>query len=312
MTAQQLNLMDLARQGDGNAIATLMNRSLQAQGILAKVALKAGTLKVLLESTTIPDKQVLIPQVQRGIVALNLPEVHQLQIFSRLQGVAAPTWTHTVALSAAAETAAPEAALTDLFGDHNAPTTANLAGDMATVAAHLNQTIATAGIVFAASLNEQILKITVKTDQLLEGDTFAKSIREELLGLNLTNITAVQLYKQKTRGNSCYKIKDFTLGQAAAPVAASEVTTKPISGTAANAASGAKPKGQVNQTRQALALVAFIVLGSFLVWLTVTRLSHWVLSPFGAIGAVFGLPILFKYYKMLITFWQTFVRDEEK
>lgn len=41
----QLNLLELARQGDAKAIAALMNRSLQAKGITAKATLQGWLLE---------------------------------------------------------------------------------------------------------------------------------------------------------------------------------------------------------------------------------------------------------------------------
>jgi hypothetical protein len=43
------NLTELAKQGNANAIAALMNRQLQPRGITAKAALKVGCLSVILE-----------------------------------------------------------------------------------------------------------------------------------------------------------------------------------------------------------------------------------------------------------------------
>lgn len=41
------SILELARQGDANAIATLMNRQLQSKDITAKVVLKDSCLQVI-------------------------------------------------------------------------------------------------------------------------------------------------------------------------------------------------------------------------------------------------------------------------
>ena len=46
----QPNLLELAKQGNPKAIATLMNRQLQPKSITAKAALKEGCLQIMLES----------------------------------------------------------------------------------------------------------------------------------------------------------------------------------------------------------------------------------------------------------------------
>jgi hypothetical protein len=199
------------------------------------------------------------------------------------------------------------------------------------IAAHLNQSIATEGLIFEASLDEQILKITVKTEQLLEGDTLSKSVRDELLKLKLTNIESVQLYKQKIRKNNCYKLNEFTIipGADAAVEPVKEILqsqTQPTTeshihqlGSQESSAQRArsnrlddqKPKQKINQARQIGLLVLFIALAIFGIWLTITRLSRWLFSPFGLIGAVFGLPLLFKYYRMLFKLWKTLTQEKD-
>jgi hypothetical protein len=194
------------------------------------------------------------------------------------------------------------------------------------IAAHLNQTIATEGMTFEASLNEQILKITVKTEQLLEADILSKSVRDELLKLKLTNIESVQLYKQKLRRNNCYKLNEFTLIPELKPAtepAKPKVKSQPQSttgrhiqplgsqGSSSQRIDAQKPMHKINQTRQIGLLLLFIVLAGFGIWLTVTRLSRWFLSPFGFIGAAIGLPLLFKYYGMLFKIWQALVQEKE-
>jgi hypothetical protein len=211
MTEQQPNPLSQARQGNGNAIAALINQSLQPQGIVARVVLKPdGTLKVLLESATQPDEQVLVPFVQQGIAVLELAQVTTLQIIGRIQGAPAPAWTRTISMGVASQIA-PSSDVNSEPANDLEEVEARCFADTARVAAHLNQTIATPGIVFAASLTGDILKITAQTDQLLQADTFAKTIREQLLPMNLKEVATVHLYKQKTRGNSGYKVKEFSI-----------------------------------------------------------------------------------------------------
>jgi hypothetical protein len=202
--------------------------------------------------------------------------------------------------------------------------------DVGRIETHINQTIATEGMAFEVSLDEQILKITVKTDQLLEAETLAKSIRDELLKLKLTNISLVQLHKQKLRRGSGYKLNEFTLIQEAKPTsvkpemvpgnvtgnaperrARPQPQTQPIERQNFQQSAPQKPIEKINQTRQIFLLLLLIVLAIFGVWLTITRLSRWIMSPFGFIGALIGLPLLFKYYGMLYKIWQALVEEKQ-
>jgi hypothetical protein len=198
--------------------------------------------------------------------------------------------------------------------------------DVGRIETHLNQTIATEGMAFEVSLDEQILKITVKTNQLLEAETLAKSIRDELLKLKLTNISLVQLHKQKLRRGSGYKLNEFTLIQEAKPAsvkpemvpgnaqehrARPQPQTQPMERHNFQQSAPQKPIEKINQTRQIGMLLLLIVLAIFGIWLTITRLSRWIMSPFGFIGAVIGLPLLFKYYGMLFKLWQSLVEERQ-
>ncbi|MCT7967037.1 hypothetical protein NG799_11885 [Laspinema sp. D1] len=53
----QPNLLELAKQGDAKAIATLMNRKLQPKGITAKASMKNDCLQIMLESAQVPPKK---------------------------------------------------------------------------------------------------------------------------------------------------------------------------------------------------------------------------------------------------------------
>lgn len=239
MSLQQPNLTALAKQGDLNAIAALMNRALQPRGIIVKVAHQNGHLRVLLEGQTVPDQTILAPYIRKGIVALQIPELHTLDVVGRLKGTNIAVWSETFALTVAGAeisttpSTQPEPAkqvheqpvensardnVTTTQESHSAsnPEVPSSA-DLDAIAAHLNQAMGTETLEFEVALSDCTLKLTAKTNQILEGDTFAKTVQTLLLPLNLPDIDLVQLFKQKTRGNNPYKIKEFVLYKEPAP-----------------------------------------------------------------------------------------------
>ncbi|GAP94705.1 hypothetical protein [Leptolyngbya sp. NIES-2104] len=271
MTAQQPNLVNLARQGDGKAIAALINRSLQPKGILAKVVFQDGYLKIMLEGETTPDQAVFVSYVQQGIVALDIPNLHTLQVFGRVKGTTKPDWTEVVPLQVETAIAQSETSVEPV------ETAIDINEDA--IVSHLNQAIGSETITFSAELTGAILNITAKTDQLLEGDTFAKSIRESLFGLSLTGIESVQLYKQKTRSNARYKIKEFTLVQETSSIAEPEKTESveprtSIVNSAPQMRSSvtlvdSRPRRQSNKIAQFVPLAIIIIV---FVFVSITRL----------------------------------------
>lgn len=80
------------------AIAALINRSLQPRGITAKVLLKDSCLKVMLESATIPDPKLLAPFIYKGISNLKIPVVQSLHVYGRQTGEKVPAWSESFTL----------------------------------------------------------------------------------------------------------------------------------------------------------------------------------------------------------------------
>ncbi len=53
----QPNLLELAKQGDAQAIASVINYLLKPKNITAKVVLKNNCLQVMLESVQVPEQE---------------------------------------------------------------------------------------------------------------------------------------------------------------------------------------------------------------------------------------------------------------
>ncbi|NJL39060.1 MAG: hypothetical protein HC899_21650 [Leptolyngbyaceae cyanobacterium SM1_4_3] len=94
----QQNLLELAKQGDPQAIATLMNRSLQPKGMTASVDVRGDRLQVLLESAQIPNRQGMVAFVRNGITTLGLKSIQSIEIISRQVGNSSPAWTEEIFL----------------------------------------------------------------------------------------------------------------------------------------------------------------------------------------------------------------------
>jgi hypothetical protein len=92
-TANQPNLLELAKQGNAKAIATLMNRQLQPKGITAKAVFKEGCLQIMLESAQVPNQQVLVAFVGKGITSLGVESIERVKVYGRQTDTNVPTWS---------------------------------------------------------------------------------------------------------------------------------------------------------------------------------------------------------------------------
>ena len=93
MTTEQPNLVVLAKQGNAKAIEALLNRSLQAKGIISKVAFNNGCLQVMLESSQIPNQQALVSFIKKGIKSLKSDIIKTVKVYSKLTDEDFPAWT---------------------------------------------------------------------------------------------------------------------------------------------------------------------------------------------------------------------------
>lgn len=95
MTSSKQNPVELAKQGNIEAITALMNRHLHPKGITAKAALEDGSLKVMLEASEVPDQEVLVEFVHRGIAGLKSNVIRHLAIYGKQIGMSVPDWSTT-------------------------------------------------------------------------------------------------------------------------------------------------------------------------------------------------------------------------
>jgi hypothetical protein len=76
-------LLKLAKQGNTEAIATLLNHKLQPKGITAKVSTKNGCLQILLESAQVPPQQALITAISKWITNLDADSLQKVSIYGK-------------------------------------------------------------------------------------------------------------------------------------------------------------------------------------------------------------------------------------
>jgi hypothetical protein len=98
MTNSQVDLVELAKQGNAKAIAALINRQLQPKGITTKAALNNGCLQILLEAAQIPDQQTLTAFILKGIRGLETASVQKVKIYARRLGEEKMVWSQEVTL----------------------------------------------------------------------------------------------------------------------------------------------------------------------------------------------------------------------
>ena len=86
------HILELAKQGDAEAIAELINRSLQPKGVTATVKLTKGHLYVTLSGAKVPSQKVFAPFIHQGTIALGAPSIQSLTVAGLAAGSSSPNW----------------------------------------------------------------------------------------------------------------------------------------------------------------------------------------------------------------------------
>ncbi|WP_017719812.1 RecQ family ATP-dependent DNA helicase [Kamptonema formosum] len=94
------NFLEKARQVDAQALAGLLERSLEPQGITAKVSLKQDGLKVVLESAGTLEQQTLVDFIRQEIIGLGMPSIRTVKVLGKQSGSFDYAWQQEVELEA--------------------------------------------------------------------------------------------------------------------------------------------------------------------------------------------------------------------
>ncbi|MCG9886552.1 MAG: hypothetical protein MH825_13490 [Cyanobacteria bacterium] len=87
------SLVDRARQGDSEAIALLMNQSLEAHRIRVRAWWQDQCFRVAAEGAAVPDQDFLVEFVRRGMLGLGCRTLAQVVIEAYGPGAAVPAWS---------------------------------------------------------------------------------------------------------------------------------------------------------------------------------------------------------------------------
>ncbi|MCS6783183.1 MAG: pentapeptide repeat-containing protein [Gloeomargarita sp. SKYBB_i_bin120] len=92
------NLLQLARQGDPEAIAVLMTQALASRGITAQAKLRQGCLEVVLTSRDTPDQRHCLQVIRQGLLRLEVPTIRTVKVYALRVGEAFPDWMEVFGL----------------------------------------------------------------------------------------------------------------------------------------------------------------------------------------------------------------------
>jgi hypothetical protein len=97
MTTQR-QLLEQAKQGEPRAIALLIANSLEAQGIAVKTNLKGDCLRVMLESSQVPNQSTMVAFIRRGMMKLGAASIKTVKVYGKLAEASTLAWSQDIDL----------------------------------------------------------------------------------------------------------------------------------------------------------------------------------------------------------------------
>jgi hypothetical protein len=92
------NILDLARQGNPEAIAKLMNQSLRVKQITVVVSVIDDCLNILASGVEPPNRTFMVNFIREGMEKLNIDTVRQVRVRAFQKGAKAPIWQEVLVL----------------------------------------------------------------------------------------------------------------------------------------------------------------------------------------------------------------------
>lgn len=95
MTTQQA-ILARAKQGEPDAIASLMNSMLRSQGAQVQIKRRGDDYKVLISSAQVPNQDKQVRWIVQGLSKLAIPNIQTVTIYGKAQQSPQPNWQQQV------------------------------------------------------------------------------------------------------------------------------------------------------------------------------------------------------------------------
>ncbi|MEO1446446.1 MAG: hypothetical protein AAFV46_09460, partial [Cyanobacteria bacterium J06635_11] len=105
--ATQRTLLDQAKQGNPDAIASLMNQTLAKQNRHIRVLRQAHQYKLLVEGEEVPPQAATVNWITQGLRKLAIPDAKVAIIYGKAKQSKQPEWQQSIQLGTPEVQAAP-------------------------------------------------------------------------------------------------------------------------------------------------------------------------------------------------------------
>jgi hypothetical protein len=114
----QPTLLELAKQGDEEAIASVINHLLKDKGIAAKAVQKDDCLMVILVSDQAPEQTSSVEFIHKLMMKLEIKSIKSVRVYGKQAGQPSTAWMKTLSLTSKAEESKKKATSESLSPGH--------------------------------------------------------------------------------------------------------------------------------------------------------------------------------------------------
>jgi tetratricopeptide (TPR) repeat protein len=175
-----INLAQLAKQGNPKAIETLLNKQIEPKGITAKVDFKANCLQILLESDKLLPQDVTVKFFRNSFTKLGSTVIKTIKIYAKQSGEAFFIWHDSFDL------------IEELSTDNLIETARK--GNIESIAHLINNWLQAERITAKVNLKDGCLRVMLEAEEVPNQESIVSTITNELHKLSINDITKLVVY----------------------------------------------------------------------------------------------------------------------
>jgi uncharacterized protein (DUF697 family) len=219
---------ELARQGNLEAIDTLLKQWLDSSSITSKATLKNDCLRVMLEAIEFSNRSALVAQILENVQQLGIQNCSQLKISGREPGDEFPDWQETFDLSQSSEAFAAsnsqilaelETCISELSVEpvkepvQSQSSLLELArkGDVKAIAGVMNYLLEDKGLKVAVNIKGECLLVVLQAERIPEQEESITYLRKVLDQINLNTIKQVKVFARRNGSTFTAWTQDLNL-----------------------------------------------------------------------------------------------------
>ncbi|MEH2295377.1 hypothetical protein [Nostoc sp.] len=183
MSQPEPNILQLAKQGNPKAIATIINRQLEPKGIIAQVDLKDNCLQILIEAVQLPPQHIIVEYFRKSFTHLGATAIKTIKVYGKRPGEVFFDWHELLDL---VEPTAQELLKMAKTGDNKS------------INIVINQYLQPQGVIAKVNFKDGCLRVILEGQEAPNQQLILPILTNELDKLNIESVNKLIVYGKQT------------------------------------------------------------------------------------------------------------------